>query len=144
MTTVDELMTRDLVTLPEDADVLRIDDLLKLHHIRHLPIVRGDRLVGLVTHRDLLRAQARVRSSPGIRASEVMTREVQTIPPDTSVRYAIYKLLDDKVGCLPVVDAAGRLVGIFTESDAVRFAGRLLGEREQAAVTGGDGGLDAR
>ena len=144
MMTVDELMSRKLVTLPEDADLQRIDDLLKLHHIRHLPIVRGQRLVGLVTHRDLLRAQARVRDGQGVCASEVMTREVDTISPDTSVRIAIHKLLDDKVGCLPVVDAAGRLVGIFTESDAVRFAGRLLGEREQTEVWGGDGGVDAR
>lgn len=144
MLQVQDLMTRDVITLRPMDNLRQVDALLRLGRVRHLPVVEGGRLVGLVTHRDLLRAQARVRSSPGIRASEVMTREVETIPPDTSVRYAIYKLLDDKVGCLPVVDAAGRLVGIFTESDAVRFAGRLLGEREQAAVAGGDGGLDAR
>jgi CBS domain-containing membrane protein len=136
MMTVDELMTRELVTLREDADLNRIDDLLKLHHIRHLPIVREGRLVGLVTHRDLLRAQARLqaglRAGYGVTAGDVMTREVETITPDTSVRHAINRLLDDKFGCLPVVDGQGRLVGIFTDSDAARLAGRMLAERDNA------------
>ena len=136
MMTVDELMTRKLVTLPEEADLHRIDDLLKLHHIRHLPIVRAGKLVGLVTHRDLLRAQARLRSGHGVTAGEVMTREVETITPDTSVRHAIHRLLDDKFGCLPVVDEERRLVGIFTDSDAARLAGRLLAERDNARSTG--------
>jgi CBS domain-containing protein len=132
MMTVDELMTRKLVTLPEEADLHRIDDLLKLHHIRHLPIVRAGKLVGLVTHRDLLRAQARTRSGHSVTAGEVMTREVETITPDTAVRHAINRLLDDKFGCLPVVDGQGRLVGIFTDSDVARLAGRLLAERDTA------------
>ena len=93
--------------------------------------MQGERLVGLVTHRDLLRAQARLPRGRSVSASEVMTREVETVSPETSVRQAIIRLLDDRFGCLPVVDARGKLVGILTESDIVRFAGRLLGEREQ-------------
>jgi len=133
--TVDELMTRKLVTLKEDADLNRIDDLLKLHHIRHLPIVRDGRLVGLVTHRDLLRAQAHKSPGHSVTASEVMTREVETLSPDTSVRHAIHRLVDGKFGCMPVVDAQGALVGILTETDLARLAGRLLKEREDAAST---------
>ena len=135
MMTVDELMTRKLVTLPEDADLNRIDDLLKLHHIRHLPIVRDGKLVGLVTHRDLLRAQARKSAGHSVTAAEAMTREVETLAPDTSVRHAIHRLLDGKFGCMPVVDAQGTLLGIVTETDLARLAGRLLTERENAAST---------
>ena len=87
--------------------------------------------------RQLLRAQARTRSGHSVTAGEVMTREVETITPDTAVRHAINRLLDDKFGCLPVVDGQGRLVGIFTDSDAARLAGRLLAERDNARSTGG-------
>lgn len=139
--TVDELMTRRLVTLKEDADLNRIDDLLKLNHIRHLPIVRDGKLVGLVTHRDLLRAQARLRAGHGVTASEVMTREVETLSPDTSVRHAINRLLDGKFGCMPVVDAAGTLLGLVTETDLARLAGRLLAERESSLGTEHGAGL---
>jgi CBS domain-containing protein len=134
MLTVEELMSRDVVTLAEDENLAVGDDLLKLHHIRHLPVVREGRLVGLVSHRDLIRALARQagsRSPSPVWARDVMTRSVETISPWTSVREVVDKLLDYKYGCLPVVEGDGRLVGIVTESDLVRLAGQLLDEREQ-------------
>ena len=134
MLTVEELMSRDVVTLSEDENLAVGDDLLKLHHIRHLPVVREGRLVGLVSHRDLIRALARhagSRSPSPVWAKDVMTRSVETVSPWTSVREVVEKLLDHKYGCLPVVDGDQRLVGIITDSDLVRLAGQLLDEREQ-------------
>ena len=133
MFAVEELMTRDVVTISEGDNLALGDDLLKLHHIRHLPVVREGRLVGLVSHRDLIRALARQggsRSTP-IWAKDVMVRAVETVSPRASVREVVEKLLDRKYGCMPVVEEDGRLVGIITASDLVRLAGRLLEERER-------------
>lgn len=132
MLTVEELMIREVVTLEADNALLDVDDLLRRHHIRHLPVVQGGKLVGLVSHRDLIRALARQAADKGMRpfsVKEVMTREVETVAPETTAREAIDKLLDNRFGCLPVVDAQGELVGIVTESDFLRLARRLLEER---------------
>lgn len=135
MPTVGELMTREVVTLEADDALIQVDDLLKRHHIRHVPVVHGRKLVGMVSHRDLIRALARQPAGTGslpLSVKEVMTRDVETVEPHVSAREAIEKLLDRRFGCLPVVDAQGELVGIVTESDFMRLALKLLKEHERA------------
>ncbi|MFL5346873.1 MAG: CBS domain-containing protein [Hyalangium sp.] len=136
MLTVADLMTRDVVTLEAEEGLIQVDDLLKRHHIRHVPVVHGRKLVGLVSHRDLIRALARQPAGQGalpVSVKDVMTREVETVEPSASVRQAIEKLLDRRFGCLPVVDEQGELVGIITESDFMRLALELLEERDTRA-----------
>ncbi len=124
---VRDLMSTDLVTLNATADVELAEGLMSLLRIRHLPVVDGDRLVGLVTHRDLLRASLR----SALRGSRVPVRElmhvdVTTCGPDADVRDAIDVMLDHKYGCLPIVDDGGRLVGLVTASDCLRLTAALL------------------
>ena len=134
MITVEELMTRDVVTLKADAALIDVDDLLKQNHIRHVPVVEGGKLVGLVSHRDLIRALARQASgkaSQPVTVKDVMARDVETTTPQSSALEVIDRLLDKRYGCLPVVDGQGALVGIITESDLLRLARRLLKERAE-------------
>jgi CBS domain-containing membrane protein len=94
--------------------------------------------VGLVSHRDMLRAS--VSSLAGLSRSEeasikgaipvreVMAREVRTVGPDEPALAACKLILERKLGCLPVVDAEQRLVGIVTEADFVELARKYLEE----------------
>jgi CBS domain-containing membrane protein len=137
MLTVEDLMTRAVVTLNADDALLEVDDLLKRNHIRHLPVLQGRRLVGLVSHRDLIRALARQPLGKAVQpltVKDVMTPEVESVAPQTSLLEALERLLDHRFGCLPVVDAQGALVGIVTESDFLRLAHLLLKRYEQRST----------
>ncbi len=126
MLQVQDLMTRQVLTLRPLDNLRHADALLRRGSVRHLPVVEGRRLVGLVTHRDLLAAAARGRDAPALWALDAMTRDVVTVRPDTPLSAALQLMLEHKFGCLPVVDAQGTLLGILTDSDLVRFCGELL------------------
>jgi CBS domain-containing membrane protein len=134
---VRHIMTSPVITLFAEQTLPLAEDVMRLKHLRHLPVVDDDgRLVGLVSHRDILRAQIssltgltaderRTRQSE-VKVSQLMTRDVWTSGPDAFASAAGQTLIDHKFGCLPVVDAAGRLVGIITERDYLRFAVKVI------------------
>jgi CBS domain-containing membrane protein len=133
---VSEIMSKDVVTLIEDETLAHAKSCMDRGRIRHLPVVQDGRLVGLVTHRDLLAASFSIfaevepaeqrRVFVTIPVAEAMHRDVVTVRPETTVAEAARILLDNKYGCLPVVDADGTLVGIVTEADFMHLTVRLL------------------
>jgi CBS domain-containing protein len=123
---VRDFMTRELVTVRETDDLALAESILRLGGVRHLPVVREGRLVGLLTQRDLLRAGAAGPAARGVQARDVMVPRPVTVAPDGSLAEAARTLLDRKFGCLPVCEADGTLVGIVTESDFVRLAARVV------------------
>jgi CBS domain-containing protein len=127
MIAVSDFMTKDLVTVREVDDVALAEALLRLGGIRHLPVVRDRKLVGLLTHRDILRSGAagkpRAREMP---VGEVMTRAPTSVRPAMGLAHAARLMLERKFGCLPVCDDEGTLVGIVTEADFVRFAADVV------------------
>lgn len=132
---VRDLMTTDVVTLEEDEDLDLASQLMQLTRVRHLPVVRDGHLVGLVTNRDLLHAQASRIAEPSpdqrkamntwVKASWIMTKGVQTVEPDTPLIEAAHTMGEKKFGCLPVVEG-DKLVGILTEGDFLRYVIRTL------------------
>ncbi|MFZ5469111.1 MAG: CBS domain-containing protein [Myxococcota bacterium] len=134
MYTVKDLMTRDLVTLKESDDLSLADTIIHLGRIRHLPVVdRGGKLIGLVSQRDLLRAYARrgEAMAGSMLAGEVMTRRLTKVLPSTPLRRSLKLMLRNKFGCLPVVDKNGKLVGILTEGDLVKFSLHMVSELDR-------------
>jgi CBS domain-containing protein len=129
---VGDFMTRELVTLKETDDLALAEQMLRLGAIRHLPVVRNGKLVGLVTQRDLLRASA-TRPARTTAASEIMVREPVAVRPTTPFVRAARVMLERKFGCLPVCDEEGTLVGIITESDFVRFAADMVQDLDLVA-----------
>jgi acetoin utilization protein AcuB len=125
-------MTREVVTLDPEASAARALAACREHGIRHLPVVEGGRLVGLVSDRDL-RDVSPSRNTPDqentlgwVRLKEMMTREPVTIHPLEAIEHAARELYDRRIGCLPVV-ADGELVGIITSSDMMRSLTELVG-----------------
>jgi CBS domain-containing membrane protein len=131
-----ELMSTDLVTLTEDETLAHAQRCMARGRIRHLPVVRDRKLVGLLTHRDLLAASFSIfadvdqteqrRIFVTVPVVEAMHRDVISVPPDLPVKRAAEILLENKYGCLPVVEADGTLVGIVTEADFMSLTVRLL------------------
>lgn len=140
---VRQIMVTELFTVHEDELVDLVAALMDWEHIRHVPVEDDrHRLVGLVTHRTLLRlmAQGRIDRSQPIPVSEIMHRDVLTATPETPALDAIRRMKANRIGCLPVVDEEHRLVGIVTERDFMNMAAQLLEESlEEKASPGGHG-----
>jgi CBS domain-containing protein len=132
---VRQLMVRDVVTLEVGTTLDIVDDVMTLKRIRHLPVMENGVLVGLVTQRDLFRAgissilefrkHAVKEWLAQIQVREVMTQKLVTIGADAPVEDAVALMIDRKIGCLPVV-ADGKLVGLLSETDCLRYLRRIL------------------
>ena len=133
MTQVKDLMTEVVETLEPGDTLADAERLMRLGAIRHLPVVDGgERLLGLLSHRGILTAWVSHgspdREQPGAVASEipvemVMETRVLTISPHTAAAEAARIMETRRIGCLPVIER-GKLVGIITEGDFLRFARR--------------------
>jgi acetoin utilization protein AcuB len=109
-------MSRPAVTIRQDADFQKALSLMQEKKLRRLPVVDDDgQLVGIIVERDLLVAAMRYLQSR-VEISDVMTRNVVSVGPDTDLNEVARMMLERKIGGLPVVDN-GQLVGIITESD---------------------------
>jgi len=127
---VGQLMTTDLFTVQEDELVDLVAHLMHWKHIRHVPVEDAQhRLVGLVTHRSLLRLfqdGLAFKASEPVPVSEIMQHDVVTATPQMSTLEAIQLMRDEGIACLPVINDDDRLVGIITERDFMGIAGDLF------------------
>jgi len=135
-TLVRDLMTTEVATLEEHRDFISAKEIMELKHVRHVPVVAGKRLVGLVTHRDLMRAQAKLLEAlsgvasggPGlarVRVGDIMSEVLLTCRPNTEADDAARMMLDARIGCMLVVED-DELVGILTETDVMSWAVELM------------------
>lgn len=129
-TVVRDLMTEDVFAVLAEDPLGTVCDLMIRHHVRHVPVVDAyGKLVGLVSHRDLLRHQLIEQEDlpdlvarallERLEVRKLMTTPPETVGPGTAIRIAAQIMYKYKYGCLPVV-ADGKLIGILTEADFVR------------------------
>ena len=132
MLRVRDAMTRDVVTVESEESAARAWGLCRERSIRHLPVVEGGRLVGIVSDRDLRdlsppRATADEENTLGwVRIRDTMSARVVTAHPLDTIEHAAKVIYENKFNCLPVV-ADDELVGIITSSDLVRTLVELTG-----------------
>lgn len=135
---VRDLMTEEVFSISAQEDLIKLNDLMEDIHSRHVPVVDEDgNVVGLVSQRDLTRSALDLEGNlpeaqqrellKSMRVEEVMTVEPQTAEPDQNLAEAARIMLDNKLGCLPVVENE-HLVGILTEADFVKY----VAEQEEA------------
>lgn len=139
---VQDVMRTDVVTVTPATTLPDAVRTMRDLGVRHLPVVDGERLVGIVSDRDLKRAMASSATSLSaheltylldrIRLAEIMTRTVTTIAPMFPVEEAARVMVTERISALPVTEA-GRLVGIITETDVLRLFVRALGAGEPSS-----------
>lgn len=124
--TVKEVMVKEIATLDVNDELSLANDIMRLGRIRHLPVVDGGRLAGIISERDLFRSslaqalgyggQASRDLMKTMRIKDIMVKEVTTISPDAKLCEAVRLMMNKKIGCLPVVEG-DHLVGLITETD---------------------------
>ncbi len=143
---VSRSMTRKVITVSPQATIFEAQDLMTQNKIRHLPVVvDADKLVGIVTDRDIRSAlpyhafreglkPEEKKSLESLRVEDIMSRKVISITPAYTIQDALMMVQNAKVGALPVVDDEGRLKGILSVRDLLRAFINVLGIGEPGTL----------
>ena len=134
---VNSYMSKDLVTIEAGTKILDALDLMKKHNIHRLPVVEGDRMIGLVTEGIISRNTPSTMTSLDMRevtyllnrrsALDIMEKNVITIHKDALLEEAAVNMRKNAIGVLPVVEGDNKLVGIITEKDIMDAFVDVLG-----------------
>jgi acetoin utilization protein AcuB len=134
--TVNDYMTSRVVTIDPETSLMEVQRVMGVERIRALPVMKEEKLVGLITRTDVLsvdpsRLVGYLNQETSLKilnrkAEEFMTRDLITIQPDADIVDAAKFMLKYKIHCLPVMSKDNHLIGIITESDLFRLVIRLF------------------
>ncbi len=142
---VRDIMKTDLITINENTPILEAQDIMRQNKVKRLPVMKKDKLIGLVTKYMLLEASPSAATTLSIHelnyllakmtVRDIMVKDPITVTPDYPMEAAIWLGKKHGVGAFPVVDD-GKLVGIITESDISGVMSEVLGlESEGVRIT---------
>jgi CBS domain-containing protein len=136
-TCVRDIMDEKIVTISAGDTLSTAEDIMTLGRVRHMPVVQGGKLVGVVSERDLLRASLSDLIEFGsehrraflqvVEIARVMSTPPIVIEPDATVEEAARVMVEKKIGCLPVV-GGDTLVGMLTQTDVLAYVAGLRPE----------------
>lgn len=129
---VSHIMTKNVHTISlQNGKLSDAKNLMEDKHIRHLPVVSGEKLVGMLSLTDIHRIsfganydqQSEVDSSifHSLSLEQVMKAEPRTVSPETPIKEVAQELAVEEFHALPVVNQSGKLEGIVTTTDLVKF-----------------------
>ncbi len=123
---IEHYMSSVLVVIEPERTIAEASRLMRLHSIRHLPVVSKGKVVGLLSQRDVYLLETLKDIDPAqIPVEEVMVREVFTVDPEESVYRVANEMAERKIGST-VVSHNGKLLGLFTSTDALRALAALV------------------
>ena len=141
---VSRSMTRNVITVDQEAGILDAQELMAANKIRHLPVIEDNQqLIGIVTDRDIRSAlphgfyedpQSAKEKISSLRVRDIMTKDPITISPTYTIQDALLLIQNSKVGALPVVDDDNRLSGIISVRDLLRAFINVLGIGEPGTL----------
>ena len=123
---VREHMTPSPLVIGPISSLSKAVKLMRDNHVRHLPVVDGGRVVGVLSQRDILIMESLPGVNPTeVRVEEAMVRDVFTVGPDAPLGEVIETMIDRKLGST-IVCEGDRVLGVFTTIDALRALHALL------------------
>ena len=130
---INDIVQRDLATVAQHASLAEVLRVLNRKGVRHVPVIENERLVGIISDRDIKAALA-LSLGPGGEtiyrtAGQIMTRDPETIVPMSPVEEAARIMVTRRISALPVTEQ-GRLIGIVTETDLLRLLSHAMGALE--------------
>ncbi len=124
-----KFMTTSPHSIGKDQTLDRAHAMMRTHQIRHLPVLEGGKLIGIVTERDLHLVETLRDVDPTkVTVEEAMSSHVYAVAPDTGLDVVVETLAEHKYGSAVVIQN-GKVVGIFTTNDACRALAELLHSR---------------
>jgi acetoin utilization protein AcuB len=143
-----DIMSHNVITVGLDDELSTLRKLFDAHGFHHVLVVDGQRLVGVISDRDVLREMSPFIDTLGERTQDVatlrkkahqfMSRKLVVARRDESVAEAVARMLDHSVSCLPVVTANGHVEGIVSWKDLIRALARSSGELPSRQAAGGE------
>jgi acetoin utilization protein AcuB len=132
----DGLMRIEVATVSPDLPLEAAHKLMLRRGVRHLPVVSGRRLAGVVSDRDILLASGRLKTGmliyPNLSVGEVMSVSPISASPNTPVNEIAKTMVDSKIDCLPIVTGHNELVGLVTSTDLMLILTQMPGEAQPA------------
>ena len=122
---VDEFTSPSPITVAPSLTAADVYDVLKENGIRHVPVIENDQPVGIISERDL-RVLSTVKELHQVMASEVMIADPFTVTPETPLDQVVFEMSNRKIGSAIVHDSGGKVVGIFTNTDALNALIEIL------------------
>ncbi|CDF57575.1 CBS domain-containing protein [Thermobrachium celere] len=114
---VKDIMTRDVITVSPNTPVKEVADLMRKYNIGSVPVCEGNRVVGIVTDRDIVIREVAYGKNPNeVLARDVMTASITTINSEKDIHDAARIMAEKQIRRLPVVED-GRLVGMLALGD---------------------------
>ncbi len=133
---VQNWMTSEVISVEQDTSIIKVSQILRENNIRHLPVISGGSLVGMITDDDVKAATPSMGATltanelyhllAETKAKDIM-KSTPTIRPDQTMELAALKMLEHKVTGIPVVTEEGELLGIITQGDVFRVLIAITG-----------------
>ena len=120
----EQIMSAPVVSIKPDTHLHEVRRMVRERRFRHIPVVAsGGGICGIVSDRDLfalaIMDDAEEKLEPSV-VADIMTQKVLTATPDTNIREIARVLIEERIGCMPIVDEDKQVIGMITRSDILR------------------------